>query len=70
MSDAETRITRLEESLAHLVLTHEELSSELIHRTRRIEALERKIAMLESRFASLEDTVDAPPPANQKPPHW
>jgi len=70
MSDTETRITRLEETLAYLVLTNEELSSELIHRTKRIEALERKIAMLESRFASLENSVDTPPAADQKPPHW
>lgn len=63
------RITKLEEELAHTVISNEELSSELIHCSKRIEQLERKIAMLESRFSSLEDNVEAPLP-NQKPPHW
>ncbi len=69
MDDTNNRIMRLEEELAHTVLANEELSSELIHSNKRIEQLERKIAMLESRFSSLEDNIDAPLP-NEKPPHW
>lgn len=69
MSDLENKITTLEETLAHLAMSNEELSCELIHRTKRIEALERKVAMLESRFATLEDNMDAPP-EDTRPPHW
>lgn len=69
MDDTNDRITKLEEELAHAVMGNEELSSELIHSTKRIEQLERKIAMLESRFTSIEENRD-PPPENTKPPHW
>ncbi len=69
MNDKNNDIMRLEEALAHVSITNEELSAELIHSTKRIEILERKIVTLESRFASLEDTVEAPP-ENTKPPHW
>jgi uncharacterized coiled-coil protein SlyX len=60
---------KLEETMAHMTMANEELSAELIHTKSRIESLERKVVMLESRFAMLEDTVDAPVP-NEKPPHW
>lgn len=69
MDKTDNRITKLEEELAHVTMSNEELSSELIHSTRRIEQLERKIVMLESRFSLLEDNIDAPAP-NEKPPHW
>ncbi len=69
MSDQESNITKLEEELAHVILANEELSNELIHCFNRIEQLERRVAMLESRFSSLEDNIDAPLP-NEKPPHW
>ena len=69
METNDNRIMKLEEELAHVSMSNEELSSELIHSTKRIEQLERKIAMLESRFSSLEDNIDAPIP-NEKPPHW
>lgn len=69
MDDQQNRLTKLEEEFAHLVMSNEELSSELIHSAKRIEQLERKIAMLESRFSSIEDNIDTPVP-NEKPPHW
>ena len=69
MSDENNQITKLEEALAHLSITNEELSSELLHSNKRLDQLERKIVMLESRFASLEDNVDGPIP-NEKPPHY
>lgn len=69
MNDQENRLTKLEEEFAHIVMSNEELSSELIHSAKRIEQLERKIVMLESRFSSIEDNIDAPIP-NEKPPHW
>lgn len=69
MADTNDTIMKLEEALAHVTIANEELSGELIHAKSRIESLERKVAMLESRFAMLEDTVDAPVP-NEKPPHW
>lgn len=69
MNDTNERITKLEEELAHVAITNEELSSELVHSSKRIEQLERKIAMLESRFTSIEDNIDTPI-TNEKPPHW
>ncbi len=69
MNEINSRITKLEEELAHSVIANEELSSELIHNSKRIEQLERRIAMLESRFSSIEDNIDNPVP-NEKPPHW
>ena len=63
------RITKLEEELTHVIISNEELSSELIHSAKRIEQLERKIIMLEGRFSAIEDNADAPIP-NEKPPHW
>lgn len=69
MSNEDDQITKLEEALAHVTITNEELSSELVHSNKRLDQLERKIAMLESRFASLEDNVDGPIP-NERPPHY
>jgi uncharacterized coiled-coil protein SlyX len=69
MEKFEKRITSLEEVLAHAVLNNEELSNELLHANKKIEALERKVFVLESRFVTLEDNLDAPP-EDTKPPHW
>ena len=69
MNDTIERITKLEEELAHVTIANEELSSELVHSTKRIEQLERRIAMLENRFSSIEDNIDTPIP-NERPPHW
>ena len=69
MDDTNDRITKLEEELAHAVMSNEELSSELIHSNKRIELLERKFAMLENRFTAMEENMDAPP-EDTRPPHW
>lgn len=69
MEDYEVRITKLEEALAHALMVNEELSGELLHSNRQISELERKVAMLESRFSSLEDNIEGPV-ENTKPPHW
>lgn len=69
MDDHEKRITKLEEALAHALMGIEELSGELLHSNRQLTELERKVAMLESRFTSMEDTIEGPI-ENTRPPHW
>lgn len=68
MSDEE-RIVRLEEEVAYLRTTNEELSGELVVQWKRIQELEKQIKLLETRFTGLEDSMDAPLP-DQRPPHW
>lgn len=63
------RITALEEEVAHLRLTNEELSAEVLAQWKRIERLERQLSHMENRLTTFEDHQDAPP-ADTKPPHW
>jgi SlyX protein len=62
---------RLEEQLAHHEKVVQELSDVLTDQARRIQRLERQLAMLMEREAEREfDTGGQIPLADQKPPHW
>ena len=65
----EQRIVSLEEELAHLRVQNEELSSETLDQWKRIEHLQKRLTLLEERFARLEDNPGTDS-ADNKPPHW
>jgi SlyX protein len=60
--------THLEERIAHLTRTVEDLSDVVARQEREIALLTRRVAMLIEREVDRE-TGDAPA-ANQPPPHW
>lgn len=61
----------LEEKIAHLLRTTEELSDVVAEQGRQIDTLTRRVHMLMEREAERE-VADASsvPLADQKPPHW
>lgn len=65
----EERVIRLEEEIAYLRTSNEELSGEIALQWKRIEHLENHIKALENRFSGLEDNLDAPL-EDTRPPHW
>ncbi len=68
MSD---RITALEEQLAHLTRTVEDLSDVVARQDRELTRLVRRTEMLMEREAEREaEAGSSIPLANQKPPHW
>ena len=65
------RITALEETVAHLARTVEELSDVIARQDGVIDRLTRRVEMLMQREAAREaDAGTAIPLADQKPPHW
>jgi len=63
--------THLEEQLAHLTRTVEELSDIVARQEQELEIAKRRIGMLMEREASREfDAGGTIPLADQKPPHW
>lgn len=65
------RITALEEQVAHLTRTVEELSDVLARQDGEIDRLTRRVGMLMTREAEREaETGDSVPLADQRPPHW
>lgn len=69
MSNEETRITRLEEQLAHQARTIEELSEQLMQQWKVVEQTRAKLDALTDRFLNLEgQALEAP--ANTRPPHY
>lgn len=69
--DTDTRIRQLEETLAHLTRTTEDLHEVIARQDSEIATLTRRVAML-LRFAA-EQQADAEgtiPLADQRPPHW
>ena len=67
--DDATRITRLEELVAHQARTIDELSAELASQWTTIDQLQKRLEHLVDRFVSLEQaSFDAP--AITKPPHY
>ena len=65
------RIDSLEAEIAHLTRTVEDLSAELHERSRRIETLERRVALLLEREA--ERQSEGPGGivvGDERPPHW
>ena len=71
MSDLESRLTSLEEHLAHQNSLVEELNEVVVEQRKEIELLNRRVAMLMQRAAEQEaDNTSGAPLADQKPPHW
>ncbi|MEO1918523.1 MAG: SlyX family protein [Paracoccaceae bacterium] len=71
MSDLETRLTNLEEHLAHQNTLVEELNDVIIEQREEIDLLNRRVAMLMRRAAEQEaDNLSGAPLADQRPPHW
>ena len=63
----ETRITALEESVAHLVKVVDDLSEVIARQDREIDRLARLLQMIMERE---QDSAGSIPLADQKPPHW
>ncbi len=63
--------TDLEEQIAHLTRTVDELSDIVARQERELALAQQRIAMLMEREASREfDSGGSVPLADQKPPHW
>ncbi|MCA1405773.1 SlyX family protein [Ensifer sp. IC3342] len=69
MSDADDRITRLEEMLAHQAKTIEELSDQLAEQWKVVEQTRAKLDRLTERFLSLEEQARDAIPVT-RPPHY
>jgi uncharacterized coiled-coil protein SlyX len=68
MSDS-SRIDGLEEEVAHLRRTNEELSEELLVHLKKITKLEARLEAVEGRIGAFEAQVEGAV-ENVKPPHW
>jgi SlyX protein len=69
MSDEQSRITKLEETVAHQAKTIEELSDQIAEQWKVVELARQKLDRLTERFLTLEEqSLDAP--AITKPPHY
>lgn len=65
------QITHLEERIAHLSRTVEELSDVVARQAREIEAMGRRLGLLMQREAEREMSEGGSIPlADQRPPHW
>ncbi|MDX0467132.1 hypothetical protein GOC67_14955 [Sinorhizobium medicae] len=69
MGDAEDRITRLEEAVAHQLKTIEELSDQLAEQWKIVEQTRVKLECLTERFLSLEEESREAVPVT-RPPHF
>lgn len=69
MGDAEDRITRLEEAVAHQLKTIEELSDQLAEQWKIVEQTRVKLERLTERFLSLEEESREAVPVTG-PPHF
>ncbi|MEY1554298.1 SlyX family protein [Yoonia sp. R2331] len=66
-----TDITALEEKIAHLTRTVEELSDVVARQEKELALATRRVAMLMEREAGRDlDAGGSVPLADQKPPHW
>jgi len=66
-----TNITRLEEQIAHLTRTVEDLSDIVTRQENELALATRRLAMLMEREAGREmDAGSSVPLADQRPPHW
>ncbi|KAA1176491.1 hypothetical protein FP026_28040 [Rhizobium tropici] len=69
MSDEQSRITKLEETVAHQANTIEELSDQIAEQWKVVEQTRQKLDRLTERFLTLEEqSLDAP--GITKPPHY
>ncbi|SFS21781.1 SlyX family protein [Yoonia litorea] len=66
-----TDITHLEEQIAYLTRTVDELSDVVARQEKELAIAQRRVAMLMEREAQREiDSGGTVPLADQKPPHW
>ena len=69
MAEDQSRITKLEEIVAHQTKTIEELSDQLAEQWKVVEQTRQKLDRLTERFLSLEEqSLEAP--AVTRPPHY
>lgn len=68
--DKHERSLRLEEAVAHLTRTVDELSGVVARQEREIARLSRRIGLLMEREAEREAEGGTIPLADQRPPHW
>lgn len=69
MSD--TQVTQLEEKVAHLMATVDDLSDIVAAQAKEIDVLTRRVRMLMQREAEREyDSESSIPLADQRPPHY
>lgn len=62
---------QLEEKIAHLIRSVDDLSDVVARQQTEIDRLTRRVQMLMQRAAEREaDSAGNAPPASQKPPHW
>ena len=67
----DTRIDDIEERLAHLIRQGDDLSEVVAAQARRIELLERRVALLMDREAEREaEGGGSLPMSDAPPPHW
>ena len=64
------RLIALEELVAHLTRTVEDLSDVVARQEREITLLNRRVGMLMEREAEREAEGGSIPLADQRPPHW
>jgi SlyX protein len=64
------RIERLEERVAHLMRSVEDLSDMVARQGAEIAVLERRVRLLLEREATREASLGEAPEANVRPPHW
>ncbi len=64
------RIEALEERIAHLMRSVEDMSEVVARQDREIATLARRVQMLMEREAERELLGGAQPEANARPPHW
>lgn len=69
MSDEQSRITALEELVAHQAKTIDELSDQIAEQWKVVDQTRQKLDRLTERFLSLEGQ-SLEPPAITKPPHY
>ncbi|WP_055662626.1 SlyX family protein [Jannaschia seosinensis] len=60
----------LEERIAHLTRTIEDLSDVVVRQADQIAVLERRVRLLMERAAEAESSGGTVPLADQRPPHW
>lgn len=65
-----TDTTALEEQIAHLTRTVEDLSDVVARQEREIARLQARVGMLVAREAEREADGGTVPLADQRPPHW
>ncbi|MBW7922505.1 MAG: SlyX family protein [Rubellimicrobium sp.] len=70
MTDITPDTTRLEERIAHLTRTVDDLSDITAAQGREIDRLVRQMRFLLEREAEREADAFAPADPNQRPPHW